>query len=114
MNFQVENFAMDGFKEKLRNILHSNQFCGICIEKEEHISTLDDSFQIIVNGQCYSKTLREIVEVVFLNVCSMYTSSLFTNDYLRVVVFLKITYCFKPHCQPTYSISCIIYFNKNQ
>ncbi|XP_026744098.1 oocyte zinc finger protein XlCOF6-like isoform X2 [Trichoplusia ni] len=84
---------MDGFKEKLRNILHSNQFCGICIEPEEHISTLDDSFQIIVNGQCYSKTLKEIVEVVFINAENILTSSQICNScsekLIQSYIFIK-------------------------
>ncbi|XP_047037913.1 zinc finger protein 11-like [Helicoverpa zea] len=61
------NENMLNIKEKLRNVLHSGQFCGICLENDDNnnMSTIDEVIEIIVNQQVRTNPLSAMINVVF-------------------------------------------------
>ncbi|KAJ8708165.1 hypothetical protein PYW08_010531 [Mythimna loreyi] len=56
---------MDYFKLKLKNVLHSSKFCGICLDSNESMNSIDEELEIIVTETTRSKPVRGLIDVVF-------------------------------------------------
>ncbi|KAJ8708162.1 hypothetical protein PYW08_010528 [Mythimna loreyi] len=77
---------MDSFKLKLKNVLHSSKFCGICLDSNESMNSIDEELEIIASERTHATRVRGLVDVVFKKANYSLASSNICNSCLEKLI----------------------------
>lgn len=66
------------WKNKLKTILHTTQYCGICLEEKNSLFDLEATVTITEISRKYETTFQDMLS----NICSTHSSSIFASNLL--------------------------------
>jgi hypothetical protein len=68
--FSNDNFIQ--LKRKLTNVCKATKFCGVCLDNEEKLWSVDTEFDIAVGEQTHKKLLKDIIDYILNDVVRIF------------------------------------------